>query len=50
MKAVLIALFLTILIAAGFDSSSSSSYLLVGAISLLVLGYLFYSLFRPEKF
>lgn len=50
MKTVLLALFLTVLIAAGFDSSSPSSYILVGAISILVLGYLFYSLFKPEKF
>lgn len=43
---------LTIL-ASGYDASQSdesAGYLIGGIIALLVLGYLIYTLFRPEKF
>jgi K+-transporting ATPase KdpF subunit len=50
MKPSVIALLLSVLIGAGFDSSPSSGYILGIVLSIIILGYLLFSLFKPEKF
>ncbi|MBK7029630.1 MAG: potassium-transporting ATPase subunit F [Bacteroidales bacterium] len=50
MKTIIVALFLTLLVATGIESESSSSYILALILAISVLAYLVYSLVKPQKF
>ncbi len=50
MKIAALALLPVALVESGFDKSASMGYILGGVIAFIILGYLVYSLVKPEKF
>lgn len=50
MKAKVLKSFMLLVVAPEATSNSPFSYLIGGIIALLIMGYLIYTLLRPEKF
>jgi K+-transporting ATPase KdpF subunit len=50
MKTFFAALFLTLIIAAGLEPSSTKGIILMLSVAFIILAYLVYSLIKPEKF
>lgn len=50
MKAFIAAIFLTLIIAAGLEPTSTKGSIIGLSVAFIILAYLVYSLIKPEKF